>query len=77
MPADNDGMHRTTVEVDVRQLREAERNLGTSGFKETINRALATVNRLAALERAVRYLELERESVPEWNAFWSRRRPAA
>jgi predicted O-methyltransferase YrrM len=68
-------MHRTTVEVDVRQLREAERNLGTSGFKETINRALATVNRLAALERAVRYLELERDSVPEWNAFWGRRTP--
>lgn len=66
-------MHRTTVEVDVRQLREAERNLGTSGFKETINRALATVNRLAALERAVRYLELERDSVPDWNAFWCRR----
>jgi predicted O-methyltransferase YrrM len=68
-------MHRTTVEVDVRQLREAERNLGTSGFKETINRALATVNRLAALERAVRYLELERDSLPEWNAFWARRTP--
>lgn len=68
-------MHRTTVEIDVRQLREAERNLGTSGFKETINRALATVNRLAALERAVRYLELERDSVPDWNAFWARRRP--
>lgn len=70
-------MHRTTVEVDVRQLREAERNLGTSGFKETINRALATVNRLAALERAVRYLELERDSVPDWNAFWCRRGPVA
>ena len=77
MAADNHRMHRTTVEVDVRQLREAEQNLGTSGFKETINRALATVNRLAALERAVRYLELERESVPDWNGFWARRRPVA
>lgn len=66
-------MHRTTVEIDVRELRAAERNLGTSGFKETINRALATVNRLAALERAVRYLERERDSVPDWDAFRSRR----
>ena len=61
----------------MRQLREAELNLGTTGFKETINRALATVNRLAALERAVRYLELERESVPDWDRFWARRNPAA
>jgi hypothetical protein len=66
-------MHRTTVEIDVRQLRLAERNLGTQGYKETINRALATVNRLAALERAVTYLEQGRESIPDWHRFWLRR----
>jgi hypothetical protein len=66
-------MHRTTVEIDIQQFREAERNLGTHGFKETINRALTAVNRLAALERAVGYLEQGRESVPDWDRFWARR----
>jgi hypothetical protein len=66
-------MHKTTVEIDLAQLREAERNLGTQGFKETINRALTAINRLAALERAVRYLEQERESLPDWDWFRARR----
>ncbi len=62
-------MHKTTVEIDLEQLRKAEQNLGTHGFKETINRSLELVNRQATLERALRYLEDGRESVPEWRLF--------
>lgn len=63
-------MHKTTVEIDLQQLQEAARNLGTQGFKATINSALAQVNRRAALDRAVRYLEEERETLPDWDWFW-------
>ena len=35
-------MHKTTVEVDREAVAEAERNLGTRGYKETINRAYET-----------------------------------
>jgi len=69
----NRGMHKTTVEIDLGQLREAERNLGTHGFKETVNRALVVVNRIAVLEHGVRYLEHGRDSVPEWEWFRARR----
>lgn len=68
-------MHRTTVEIDLDELRAAERNLGTRGYKETLNAALEDVNRRAALDRAVRYLEEGRESVPRWDALERSRRP--
>lgn len=68
-------MHRTTVEIDLDAFHAAERNLGTRGFKETLNRALADVNRRAALDRAVRYVEQGRESVPPWDALERSRRP--
>ena len=61
-------MHRTTVELDLDAFHAAERNLGTRGFKETLNRALEDVNRRAALDRAVRYVE-DRESLPAWEAL--------
>ncbi len=67
-------MHRTTVEIDLDAFHAAERNLGTRGFKETLNRALDDVNRRAALDRAVRYVEQERESVPGWDALERSRR---
>jgi Arc/MetJ family transcription regulator len=57
-------MHKTTIEVDLEQLREAERNLGTEGFKETVNVALREVNRRAALKRGAQYLREGRLSVP-------------
>lgn len=57
-------MHKTTIEVDLEQLREAERNLGTEGFKATVNGALRDVNRRAALERGAQYLRGGRLSVP-------------
>ena len=70
-------MHKTTVEIDLDQLREAEANLGTQGFKETINRALAEVNRSAALRRGAQYLAEERDSVLAWDEFWAMREPRA
>ena len=57
-------MHKTTIEVDLEQLREAERNLGTEGFKETVNGALRDVNRRAALKRAAQYVREGRMSTP-------------
>jgi hypothetical protein len=67
-------MHRTTVEIDLDELRAAERNLGTQGYKQTLNAALEDVNRRAALDRAVRYLEDGRESVPSWDSLRRSRR---
>jgi len=67
-------MHRTTVEIDLDAFHAAERNLGTRGFKETLNRALVDVNRRAALDRAVRYVEQDRESLPRWDALERSRR---
>lgn len=57
-------MHKTTIEVDLEELREAERNLGTEGFKETVNSALREVNRRAALKRAAEYVREGRLSTP-------------
>jgi hypothetical protein len=79
--ADIDGieerMHRTTVTIDLAELRKAEGNLGTHGIKQTINRALVEVNRRIALERAAKYVESGRPSVPDWDAFvaWRKRAP--
>lgn len=56
--------HKTTIEVDLDALHEAERNLGTRGFKETVNGALHEVNRRAALRRGAQYLREGRLSVP-------------
>jgi hypothetical protein len=68
-------MHRTTVEIDLDAFHAAEANLGTRGFKETLNRALDDVNRRAALDRAVRYVEDARESVPRWDVLDRSRHP--
>ncbi len=67
-------MHKTTVEIDLNQLREAEANLGTQGFKDTINRALAEVNRRAALKRAAEYVAEGRLHTPTWEEFWELRK---
>lgn len=58
-------MHKTTIEVDLDALGEAERNLGTKGFKETVNGALVEVNRRAALKRAADYVRAGRLHVPD------------
>jgi Arc/MetJ family transcription regulator len=42
-------MHRTTVELDLTAVRRAQRLLGTTTIRETIDRALREVDRHAAL----------------------------
>jgi predicted O-methyltransferase YrrM len=43
---------RTTLELDVDELRRAKHNLGTRTTRDTVNQALHEVNRLHALRRA-------------------------
>lgn len=45
-------MQRTTLVLDVEELRRARRVLGASSARETVNRALHEVNRQAALRHA-------------------------
>ena len=58
--------HKTTVEINMNELRTAEDVLGTSG-----NRALAEVNRRAALERAARLVLAGSIHLPD-DETWSR-----
>ena len=64
-------MHKTTIEVDLDALHEAEGNLGTRGFKETVNSALAEVNRRAALRRAAERVRAGQFHAPD-EASWAR-----
>lgn len=68
-------MHKTTVEIDREAIAEAERNLGTRGYKETINRALGEVNRRAALARGAKYLREGRQHLPEPGGWAALREP--
>jgi Arc/MetJ family transcription regulator len=68
-------MHKTTIEVDLDALGEAEKNLGTKGFKETVNGALADVNRRAALKRAAEYVRAGRFHVPDEKTWAAWRAP--
>jgi len=43
---------RTTLELDLVELQGAKKALGTKTARETVDRALREVNRLAALRRA-------------------------
>jgi Arc/MetJ family transcription regulator len=43
---------RTTLDLDLAELEEARRVLGTKTKRDTVNRALREVNRMAALRRA-------------------------
>jgi Arc/MetJ family transcription regulator len=47
---------RTSVDLDVDELRAAKRTLGTVTTRDTINTALREVNRRAALRRAARLI---------------------
>jgi len=67
-------MHKTTVEIDLEQLRKAEENLGTQGFKETINRALEDVNNRAALKRGAEYIRQGRLHTPTMEELWEMRK---
>ena len=68
-------MHKTTIEVDLDALSEAEGNLGTSGFKETVNRALDEVNRRAALRRAAERVRAGDFHVPDEKTWAAGRAP--
>ena len=67
--------HKTTVEIDTEELAKAETVLGTSGIKETVNRALEEVNRRDALERAARYVQNGRLHVPDEETLATWREP--
>ena len=68
-------MHKTTVEIDLDALQEAQRTLGTSGFKETINRALEEVNARARAGRAAQYVAAGRMSMPSLEELQEMRKP--
>ena len=67
--SDND--QRTTLVLDRKELRRAQAVLGTKTARETVNRALHEVTRLAALRRAAAMVRqgdlgiLEPEDLPE------------
>ena len=67
--------HKTTVEIDTDELARAEIALGTSGIKETVNRALAEVNRRDALGKAARYVEDGALHVPDERTLATWRAP--
>jgi hypothetical protein len=69
--------HKTTVEIDMDELRRAEETLGTHGIKETVNRALAEVNRRAALARAAEYVLAGKLHLPDEAAWAAWREPRA
>jgi hypothetical protein len=62
--------HKTTIEIDMDALRRAEDVLGTRGIKETVNRALAEVNRRDALTRAAEYVLAGELHLPD-EATWA------
>lgn len=68
-------MHKTTIEIDEEALRQAEANLGTHGYKETVNRALHDVNRRAALARGAKYIREGREHLPDARVWAAYREP--
>jgi hypothetical protein len=43
--------HRTTVDIELEAYEEARRELGTRGYRDTINQALREIGRQAALRR--------------------------
>ena len=70
-------LHKTTVEIDLDALARAQAALGTSGSKETLNAALADVNRRAALKEAADFVLSGQFHVPDekiW-AAWREPRP--
>jgi hypothetical protein len=67
--------HKTTVEIDIEELRKAEERLGTRGVKETVNTALREVNRRAALQNAAAYVRAGSLRVPDEKAWAAWREP--
>ena len=59
---------KTTVEIDVQALAQAQDTLQTHGIKETVNAALREVNRKAALKEAAAYVLSGRMRTPDDDA---------
>jgi hypothetical protein len=53
----NRTIKRTSVDLDVGELERAKETLGTRTTRDTINTALRTVNRQAALARAAELID--------------------
>lgn len=68
-------LHKTTVEIDLDGLAQAQAVLGTSGIKDTLNAAVAEVNRRAALERAAAYVLSDSFYVPDEESWAAWREP--
>jgi Arc/MetJ family transcription regulator len=66
---------KTTVEIDMRELANAQKRLHTRGVKETVNTALREVNRKAALQEAAAYVLAGDLHVPSEDAWSSWRGP--
>lgn len=45
------GIHRTTVDIEIKAYRRAREALGTRGYRDTVNEALHAVGRAAELRR--------------------------
>ena len=50
-------IRRTSIDLDVGELERAKKTLGTRTTRDTINTALRTVNRQAALARAAELID--------------------
>lgn len=57
MKRDGHKIKKTTIELDLTELDEAKRVLGTATARETVDTALREVNRRAALARAAAFVE--------------------
>jgi len=66
---------KTTVEIDMQELQEAQRRLHTNGIKETVNTALREVNRKAALKDAAEYVLSGKVHVPDEQSWAGWREP--
>jgi hypothetical protein len=69
------GYQKTTVEIDIEQLRTAQEHLHTRGVKDTVNAALREINRRAALAGAADYVLEGKLHVPDDEAWASWREP--
>lgn len=67
--------HKTTVEIDLEELEQAQTTLQTSGVKETVNAALREVNRRAALQGAASYVLTGRLHTPDEKTWADWREP--
>ena len=69
------GLHRTTVDIEVDAFQEARAVLGTSGYRDTVNRALREVVRLARLRHAADLIRAGKGPGPTPEELAELRRP--